>query len=185
MGTTPQELFEQHGHLAERAAHHIWNRVRIFVRPLVQEDDLEAAATVALWDVAQRWDEGEHRGRTFEGWAMRIISRRLIDYLRETAGMRRKFRIEFASLDAPGQLEKETVGAGISDGTWEDEQRRERLALLADTAMRRVPRGDLRAMLRRYFLCGQTMQEIADELGVSESRISQRIAEALDWARTG
>jgi len=60
---------------------------------------------------------------------------------------------------------------------------RERAAYLAD-AVAALPER-LRTVVVGYFLEERPMQEIADELGVSESRISQLRAEALDLLHRG
>lgn len=60
---------------------------------------------------------------------------------------------------------------------------RERNAYLVD-AVRSLPER-LRAVVVGYFLHNRSMQDIGEELGVSESRISQMRAEALDLLRDG
>lgn len=60
---------------------------------------------------------------------------------------------------------------------------RERNAYLVD-AVRALP-DRLRVVVVGYFLENRSMQDIGDELGVSESRISQMRAEALDLLRDG
>ena len=60
---------------------------------------------------------------------------------------------------------------------------RERNAYLVD-AVRSLP-DRLKVVVVGYFLENRSMQDIGDELGVSESRISQMRAEALDLLRDG
>jgi RNA polymerase sigma factor FliA len=60
---------------------------------------------------------------------------------------------------------------------------RERKAYLAD-AIQALPER-LRHVVVQYFFEEQSMQDIADELGVSESRVSQLRAEALALLRDG
>lgn len=67
----------------------------------------------------------------------------------------------------------------VSDGPTPEElvEHRERLAYLAD-AIEELPER-LRVVVREYFLAERPMAEIAETLGVTESRISQIRAEAL------
>jgi RNA polymerase sigma factor for flagellar operon FliA len=72
----------------------------------------------------------------------------------------------------------------VDDGTPELELlERERNAYLVD-AIRSLPER-LQVVVRGYFFEDRSMQDIGAELGVSESRVSQLRAEALDLLRDG
>jgi RNA polymerase sigma factor (sigma-70 family) len=180
---TPQELFDSHRPLATKVALYLWRQVRLPARPLVQAEDLEAVALEALWRAALRWEEGRRGAGTFAGWAWRIAVRRCVDYLREVAGLRRKFRARALSIDAPDVFGRRTRAEEVSDGTFESARAAEQSSLLAERALRRVldPRG--RALLKLCFCEGLKQKEAAAEVGVSESWASLLIRDALAQAR--
>lgn len=94
------------------------------------------------------------------------------------------------SLDAPSGAGEDGTSVCIADFVPSDEpdacdhlESRELLSYLGD-AVRLLP-DRLRAVVTGYFIDGRTSAALADELGVTESRVSQLRSEALAMLRTG
>jgi RNA polymerase sigma factor FliA len=94
------------------------------------------------------------------------------------------------SLDAPcGEEEGDllTLADGLMEAADGDPaerlEEREQAAFLAD-ALALLP-DRLRTVVEGYFLLGRSSAELADELGVTESRVSQMRSEALGLMRAG
>ncbi|MDQ1709321.1 MAG: polymerase sigma factor FliA, partial [Frankiaceae bacterium] len=94
------------------------------------------------------------------------------------------------SLDAPSGADEEgdalSIGALVTSAepdVCQSLESRELLAYLGD-AVRLLPER-LRVVVTGYFIDGRTSAELADELGVTESRVSQLRSEALAMLRHG
>lgn len=99
----------------------------------------------------------------------------------------RLHRSSVLSLDAPVSSADDTTLASIvvnTDGDpLEELERRERDSYLHD-AIHLLPER-MRAVVVGYFLEGQTSADLAEQLGVTESRVSQLRSEALTMMRAG
>jgi RNA polymerase sigma factor for flagellar operon FliA len=100
----------------------------------------------------------------------------------------RLHRSTVLSLDAPARdAEGDTTLAAVvldpGADPLEELERRERDSYVSD-ALQSLP-DRLRAVLVGYFLDGRTSGELAEELGVTESRVSQMRTEALALVRQG
>ncbi len=94
------------------------------------------------------------------------------------------------SLDAPAGGDEDGDPLAISDLVRDDDpsaedrlETRELLAYLGD-ALRLLPER-LRVLVTGYFIDGRSSAELAEELGVTESRVSQLRSEALTLLRAG
>jgi RNA polymerase sigma factor for flagellar operon FliA len=94
------------------------------------------------------------------------------------------------SLDAPTSGDDDGEAMSISDLVHDDHpsvedglESRELLAYLRD-ALRLLPER-LRVLVTGYFIDGRSSADLAEELGVTESRVSQLRSEALTMLRTG
>jgi RNA polymerase sigma factor for flagellar operon FliA len=100
----------------------------------------------------------------------------------------RLHRSTVLSLDAPTRDREgdTTLAAAVLDpgaDPLEELERRERNSYVED-AVRSLPER-LRAVLVGYFLDGRTSAELAEDLGVTQSRVSQLRTEALTLVREG
>ncbi|MEP7054342.1 MAG: sigma-70 family RNA polymerase sigma factor [Actinomycetota bacterium] len=94
------------------------------------------------------------------------------------------------SLDAPSGPEEDGTSMCIADIVTSNDadacdvlESRELLAYLGD-ALRLLPER-LRAVVTGYFIDGRTSADLAEEFGVTESRVSQLRSEALSMLRAG
>jgi RNA polymerase sigma factor for flagellar operon FliA len=92
-------------------------------------------------------------------------------------------RASLLSLQAMTSEDHETVLPSVGDGPEELLVKREQLGYLRD-AIDELPER-LRTVIEQYFFGQRRMAEIATELGVTESRISQLRSEALALLRAG
>jgi RNA polymerase sigma factor for flagellar operon FliA len=92
-------------------------------------------------------------------------------------------RASLLSLQAMTSEDHETVLPSVGDGPEELLLKREQLGYLRD-AIDELPER-LRTVIEQYFFGQRRMAEIAAELGVTESRISQLRSEALTLLRAG
>lgn len=148
---------------------------------LAAEDLYQEGAAAAL-AALPRYDEG--RGVSF----LRLRARgAMVDLARRMCPLPRK---EFARVLAgerpPLSVQSLRVDDGCDPTRYEDPhpgdgERAEFVALARRVGAGQSP-GDAE-LLSRYMVDGLTMKQIADERGLSESRISQRITRIVDGAR--
>lgn len=147
-------------------------------------DDLYSDGMLGLAQGVKQWDESAEvryrfNNRTY--YVRKIVERAIIDGMRtrngrDTTGFRKQeFEKRFVRLDwhsdemAESTLERYV---GIED---------EHLFVAADL-LERLPERE-RLILWRHDILGDRLHEIADDLGVTESRVSQIRAVALDRLR--
>ena len=180
-------LFELHRPWAQKIAQNFARRKRICGFDAAA---LLAAADAALWELLPRWD-GVRDFRTFA--AMRIVGG-LRDWGREMDHLPRALRLRVKD-QGPRQvpmstLQDERRDQGSNRGMQFEAPgtERDREQLIArdqvDRLRRRMPRR-LWRILEAYYLRGLTMKAAGAELGVSESRASQLMEDALEAARRG
>lgn len=171
---TPQELFDAHLSLAAAVAARLFVQHRRIISPVVQREDLEAAALVGLWVAAGKWDQAKATAppRVFLG---ETIRQHCVDYLRSTCKVLRRGLAIRPRLMLP---------AAISDGRHEAARANEPAALAVEVALRRVTAKG-RMLLWRHYAEEIPQRQLAAELGVHKSRVSQLISEAMAEARGG
>jgi RNA polymerase sigma factor (sigma-70 family) len=153
--------------------------------PFVSPDDREQEAFLGLIDATQRFDPKMERD--FEAFARRRIRGAIIDAERSTADLirvaRRTKKGEKSSDTKPRTL---SLAAMDYDDMWmlsappakmEIEDRE-----AVDLAIRGLPEKE-RHVARRYWLDGVSMKQVASELGVDQSRVSQMVPKILERLR--
>ena len=184
-GLAPEGLFERYGSLTRSCA------VRAsYSRGLHREDaqDVEAAARMGLWQAARTWSP--LRGATFRGWALMRIRGAMLDWMRRACRMdSRKARRH--GMDVPTVVSLDEKLPGDRAIEWPDlremadraeGERREEARARAEALIAAADRSD-REVLGMRFLEGLTMASMGKRLHVSESRVSQRVAAALERLR--
>lgn len=166
------QLIEQHLDLAKTLALKLHRRLP----PMVDLEELESDAYLGLIQAADAFRPD--KGASFRTYAGKRISGAMIDGLRQR-GMTRRVggKPNVCSLDT---VIKWHGGRGITLGDTvvaDDPPVGERLADL-DEAERGLEELDLRSRqhVRDRYYHGKTQKQIAQECGVSPSRISQRLA---------
>src|SRR6266540_1428516 len=195
-------LVDEHLPLVRQAVSDMSRRLPRHVR----KDDLESAAMLGLAQAARSFDPD--RGIAFERHASNRIRGALLDELRgadwASRSVRSKARRMQRTADElavelghePTRVHLATVlnydsiveqgeellptGEAPPEAVLLD---RERRAYLVDAVLALPER--LRQVVRGYFFEERPMHEIADELGVTESRVSQLRTEALALIRDG
>ena len=207
--TTEEQLVREHLPLVQYAVSDMVGRIP----RQVPRDDLVSAAMVGLAQAARSFDP--ERGISFERYASTRIRGALIDELRSRDWASRSVRFKARRMaacveDLTAELDATSIDALnedvhravvlnydsiIAEGDAEDilpadptspetvMLDRERTAYLGD-AIEALPER-LRRVVVGYFFEERPMLEIAEELGVSESRISQMRAEALGLLKEG
>jgi RNA polymerase sigma factor (sigma-70 family) len=135
-------------------------------------EELEAVALVAVWQASLVYDAARSKsGRVWASYATWVVQVRLIDYLRENGQTRRNGRERYPStnyfryepgidpLEAAARHEPEPDAGKISS-----------------SLLRGLNAGE-KEVVRMRFEQGLTQQEIADRIGVSEGRVSQKLKE--------
>lgn len=161
-----------------------------FLPGCVLVDDLWAYGCLGLIDAAKRFDP--ERGVKFKTFAQYRVIGAMHDGLREMDWMPRGLRAKVKagehpevhkfSLDIPCSEQAESfsdplevpVNRSLQDATESRE--------LAATAIKKVF-GKHRAAIRKFFFEHKTMTQVGDEMGLTESRISQIVKEALEIMR--
>src|SRR6266540_4282557 len=170
-------LVDEHLPLVRQAVSDMSRRLPRHVR----KDDLESAAMLGLAQAARSFDPD--RGIAFERHASNRIRGALLDELRgadwASRSVRSKARRMQRTADELGE-ELLPTGEAPPEAVLLD---RERRAYLVDAVLALPER--LRQVVRGYFFEERPMHEIADELGVTESRVSQLRTEALALIRDG
>lgn len=159
----------------------------------VSIDDLLSYGCLGLMEAAQRFDPS--RGTLFTTFARRRVRGSMLDGLRKADWLPRNMRqevkgsdrlaVRHISLSMP-ILENGRERGFVSDlleapGSDSSHSIAER-AEMVDLAMRKV-HGKHRVIIQKYFFEHKTMAEIGEELGLSESRISQKMKEVLEMIR--
>src|SRR6266542_2618229 len=160
-------LVDEHLPLVRQAVSDMSRRLPRHVR----KDDLESAAMLGLAQAARSFDPD--RGIAFERHASNRIRGALLDELH------RATVLNYDSIVEQGE-ELLPTGEAPPEAVLLD---RERRAYLVDAVLALPER--LRQVVRGYFFEERPMHEIADELGVTESRVSQLRTEALALIRDG
>jgi len=128
-------------------------------------EDVRQVARIAGWEAAQKFDG---RG-TLDGFAAQCMRSRIIDWQRtQTPGGRNSPGYQFADVDDDA----------LDDVAAETDHARDiERAQQFDARIRQIPVKH-RALAKRI-LAGDTMTAIAANMGVSESRVSQKLAETV------
>ncbi len=178
---TEQTLFEEHRVWAMRLAQQCANRCGA-IRSRDQANQFSQAGLIALMDCARRYDPC--RGVNFQSFAMRRISGAVKDELRNSGWWpTRMGRLvpNMGTLSIPADS-SENGDAGFLEPVARAnvnlfEQREE-----FEKLMRLVP-AEHRKCVRLKFADGLSMRGIANQLGISESRVCQKIKLALSVVR--
>ena len=139
----------------------------------VDWQDVMQDGLIALLDCIQRFDKA--RGTTFKTFATRRVTGAFCDGLRNVDWVPRlvRHRGETPVIMRQGKIIVTEAGREINelDGDFHDRNRLE----MSDE-VRHALRGlntHQRLILTLYYIAGQTMREIGESLGISESRVSQ------------
>jgi RNA polymerase sigma factor for flagellar operon FliA len=152
----------------------------------VQRDDLLSAGLFGLVDSLRR--NGGDGGATFTGYARVRIRGAIFDELRAQDWLPRRARerldaseeaTSFVHIDDVSLREEAEMAIAEDPGTLA-EASAERRALAR--ALEALPERE-RLIVARYYFDGARMKDISAELGVSEPRISQILARALERLR--
>src|SRR6266496_140476 len=181
-------LVDEHLTLVRQAVSDMSRRLPRHVR----KDDLESAAMLGLAQAARSFDPD--RGIAFERHASNRIRGALLDELRGADWASRSVRSKARRMQRTAdelavELGHEPTRVQLAAQLGVDTQALERLeenvhrAYLVDAVLALPER--LRQVVRGYFFEERPMHEIADELGVTESRVSQLRTEALALIRDG
>ncbi len=175
---------EEHLGLARQAAGRFWNEFR----PPVDLEDVVSEAFIGLMKAARMFDPS--KGTAFTTFAGMKIRYHLLDWLREQSWISRselaKVRAGKAVMHAVLSLSVPVSVGGYGDlmpledalGDVDDNlaqiERRDEVKAM----IRRLPRKQ-RQVLEGYYLGEQTMREVAMDLDLSESRVSQLHGDAM------
>jgi RNA polymerase sigma factor for flagellar operon FliA len=149
----------------------------------VQRDDLLAAGVFGLVDSLRR--NGGDGGVAFEWYARTRIRGAIFDELRAQDWLSRRARAGggvvacFVSFEEVAN-DDESGLAGSDDPSEAFESRSLRRALAR--ALKQLPERE-RTVVARYYFEGARLKDISTELGVSEPRISQILARAIERLR--
>lgn len=154
-------------------------------------DDLVSEGMIGAIHAVDRFDE-EH-GTALPAFANRRIHGQIWDYVRATSPLGRKdyekvldgeaHPVSFSSIDAPVHSSPDDGNMSLADLLPDDEDAITRMVdqLAIRTVMGQVPE-KFQDILQAYYYAGMTLKQIGNLRGVSESRISQQLREAHDWA---
>jgi RNA polymerase sigma factor FliA len=162
----------------------------------VTVEELESAAVEGLWHAVERYDPS--RGWQFNTFATRRINGAMQDWLRSHDVFSRLGRNQRQAADQLEQTLGRTLTTEERSQVQTSRRRKPTRGLMADDADRYVTLPAERAALHNlspllqglktrqrllvllYYVDGMPMKKIAEELAVSESRISQMHAEILE-----
>ncbi len=182
---SPNDLFAAHLHIADR----ISKRLALKLGRLTEFAEAISIGRLALLVAAHGFDDS--RGIPFEAYAAIRVRGAIIDTLCRKGGRRRAgrepgaFEARFAGAVACGLL---PIGVYDEDGTVsaltpENQEQAAELAGLRDL----VDACDLSErqaeIVRRYHFGGETMTQIANSYGLTESRVSQVHDQAIKLLR--
>jgi RNA polymerase sigma factor for flagellar operon FliA len=156
----------------------------------IELDDLFSYGTFGLMDAIRLFDP--ENGAAFPTFAGTRIRGAMIDGLRQMDWLPRHYRRKWGNIEAPASLDAETtldhgsvvsVGAIIPDPDAIDPLTAAEIQDSIEHATQRLNNQEAR-LVGLYFLKGLTMREAGDVTGVSESRVSQVLANAQQtlWA---
>jgi RNA polymerase sigma factor for flagellar operon FliA len=158
---------------------------------LVEYEDLLQDAYLGAMDAVDRYDES--LGFALTTFAHRRIRGAVIDGIRGRDNLKRSYRqalkqagvtVNVLSLDRSHDEEESMTLLGLI----EDEAATLALSRLedADAVRRAVDRlpARLHYVVTEYYWRGRTLLDIAQEMGVTESRVSQILSKAKEWLRT-
>ena len=181
--------------------HHAVRSLASRVPRYVAWDDLVSAGMLGLAEAARSYDQ--QRGVPFESFALTRIQGAMLDELRSLDWASRSVRVKARLIDERSSSLAVTLGrhptpsevgtelgmgaedlpagalAGPEESVLEGERRRYLRAAIENLPER------LRVVVEGYFFAERLMQDIAADLGVTESRVSQMRAEALLLMRDG
>jgi len=167
--------------------------------PNVLREDLVAAGAFGLIDSLRR--NGEDRGPTFEWYARIRIRGAIVDELRNQDWLTRRARSKVTAQNARGSLPPpsarsavlgfDDLPGGMSGLNFVNTDSRTPLEQVEASydrralaeAMDRLPQRERHIITSHYFH-GAQLKEIAAELGVSEPRVSQLHARAVELLRS-
>jgi RNA polymerase sigma factor for flagellar operon FliA len=154
------------------------------VPPQVSFEELHNAALIGLWDASKTFDES--RGYQFSTFAAFRVRGEMKDHLRSLSrGPRTSEQPVVFSLDPTDDDNRNFRQLIPSEAPSPVEQfiLSESIELML-VALKEIP-DQYAFVLRRYYLESALMREIAEELGLTEGRISQIRVQAIDrlqWA---
>lgn len=159
---------------------------------LVEYEDLLQDAYLGAMDAVDRYDES--LGFALTTFAHRRIRGAVIDGIRGRDNLKRSYRqalkeagvtINVLSLDR--SHDEQAPSSMTLLGLIEDEAATLALSRLedADAVRRAVDRlpARLHFVVTEYYWAGRTLLDIAREMGVTESRVSQILSKAREWLR--
>jgi hypothetical protein len=162
--------------------------------PEPERADAELDAQVWIWQHNDEYDAVKYGAKGYRGWLIQRLRWAMIDGLRIRT--RRNKQIRALSLDATTSESGLTIGDTVAANNTDDPETRVvasdavrimRRDLTADDAKRRVGSStDTDLELFEALLSGQSAKSYADDHGVTESRISQRVKkmrERFRWLR--
>ncbi len=185
---TQHELWTAHRHQVRTTALLLWTRTTPAGRRCTDTDELIAAGEWALWQAAERYDPAA--SAVFWTYAQRRVWGAMVDWLRETAAGTRRHHVAVERFSEVAAKQRPTNRGRPGPG----------LQLEAAFAVYDVPSAALerhdevdrqlrqlrereRVIMRLYHLDGLTMRQTAARVGLSESRVSQILTDALNQLR--
>jgi len=161
----------------------IARRVRMRVPPSVTLDDLITAGTLGLIQAVDRFDP-TCRAR-FSSYAQHRIHGAMLDFLRSEDPLSRVERRRIRQIDSVGGPVTVSIDQMPSDhlrsNTHADLQTLATVTLW--DAARRCLSGRENRVLKMIYLLGRSNREVAIEIGVNESRVSQLKSRAISKLR--
>lgn len=162
---TEAELIQQHWHVAIRAARRFW-------WPNIDADALLSDAQLALLEAIREYDQT--KGVPLPKHLAVVTRRRLIDLLRSRGVLRPKLKRGLNWKRHPLDCRDLRANSGYR----EDCVSQDYFSWLTQSLT-----GQERAVVRGHFAEHKQLKQIATELGVSESRCSRLLIDALDFLR--
>lgn len=145
-------------------------------------EDAKQEATIALWRESARYDESV--GTTLMQFARVRIAGAVWDMLRRVSAARRAWQPVVTTVPADAFVSEPEAGRWGRGGLpqrfgdfMEDKAPLQDTRLLTNELLQLCGRDSVacrrREALRRYYVEGHTLREVADDWGVAESRVSQ------------
>jgi RNA polymerase sigma factor (sigma-70 family) len=166
-------------------ARNIARKVHQSLRGFIELEELECESMLALVKLTKRWDPNQSSLKTF---ITQRIYFALYDWVRDQSFLSRlevsrikrgerepvRFMSLYANQESESSLEDDLAAP---DYSWRAEIRDHALTLMG-----RLQKID-REILHCYFFQAMTMAQVAKRIGMSEPRVSQRIAAAIEKMR--